>query len=165
MNVEIGTEAFSGNICFEISVFCLCSVDGSKRGPPTPQTTQPSSNIFANQNDDLWLLIADYRNIFFILLSCKVSTKLIFAFFGQNLGQLVHLKQGEQANGMAEHNRPEMEFLDINLTKDSSLLLHSIHSPFYRRILKKTILFSGFKNHSKKSAKQENSSLFMNNIL
>jgi hypothetical protein len=39
----------------------------------------------------------------------------------------------------------EMEFLDINLTKDSSLLLHAIHSPFYWRILKKTILLSGFK--------------------
>ncbi len=26
---------------------------------------------------------------------------------------------------------PEKEFLDINLTKDSSLLRHSIHSPFY----------------------------------
>jgi hypothetical protein len=25
----------------------------------------------------------------------------------------------------------EMEFLDINLTQDSSLLLHAIHSPFY----------------------------------
>jgi hypothetical protein len=24
-----------------------------------------------------------------------------------------------------------MEFLDINLTRDSSLLLHPIHSPFY----------------------------------
>jgi hypothetical protein len=35
-----------------------------------------------------------------------------------------------------------MEFLDIILTKDSSL--HAIHSPFYWRI--KTILFSGFKN-------------------
>jgi hypothetical protein len=28
----------------------------------------------------------------------------------------------------------EMEFLDMNLTKDSSLLLHAIHSPFYWRI-------------------------------
>ncbi len=28
---------------------------------------------------------------------------------------------------------------NINLTKDSSLLLHAIHSPFYWRILKKTI--------------------------
>jgi hypothetical protein len=56
---------------------------------------------------------------------------------------------------------PEMEFLDIILTKDSSLLLYDIHSPFYRRILKKTILLSGFKNPDKKSAKQENSSLFM----
>jgi hypothetical protein len=43
-----------------------------------------------------------------------------------------------------------MEFLDINFTKDSSLLLHAIHSPFYWRILKKTILFSGLKNPYKK---------------
>ncbi len=35
-----------------------------------------------------------------------------------------------------------MEFLGVNLRKVSSLLL----SPFYWRILKKTILFSGFKN-------------------
>ncbi len=41
---------------------------------------------------------------------------------------------------------PEMEFLDTNLTKYSSLLLHAIHSPFYWRILKKTTLFSCFKN-------------------
>jgi hypothetical protein len=40
----------------------------------------------------------------------------------------------------------EMEFLDINLTKDLSLLPHAIHSSFYWRILKKTILLSGFKN-------------------
>ncbi len=53
---------------------------------------------------------------------------------------------------------PAMEFLDIRLTKDSSLLLYDIHSPFYGRILKKTIL-------CKKSAKQENSSLFMNSIM
>jgi hypothetical protein len=31
---------------------------------------------------------------------------------------------------------PEMEFLDINLTKDSSLSLHAIHSPFYWKISK-----------------------------
>ncbi len=43
-----------------------------------------------------------------------------------------------------------MEFLDNNLTKDWSLFLHDIHIPFYRRILKKTILFSGFKNPSEK---------------
>jgi hypothetical protein len=47
---------------------------------------------------------------------------------------------------------PELEFLDINLTKDSSLLLHDFHSPFYLRFLKKTILHCGFK----KSGKQEN---------
>jgi hypothetical protein len=39
-----------------------------------------------------------------------------------------------------------MEFLAIHLTEDSSLLLHALHSLFYRQILKKTILFSGFKN-------------------
>jgi len=43
-----------------------------------------------------------------------------------------------------------MEFLNISLTKDSSLLLHVIHSPFYCRILKKTIRYSGFKNTYKK---------------
>jgi hypothetical protein len=43
-----------------------------------------------------------------------------------------------------------MEFLDINLTKVSSLLLNSIHSAFYWLILKKTILFSGLKNDNKK---------------
>ncbi len=37
-----------------------------------------------------------------------------------------------------------MELLNIKLTKELSLLLHAIHSPFYGRILKKTILFSGF---------------------
>ncbi len=42
--------------------------------------------------------------------------------------------------------RPEMEFLDISLTEDSSLLLHAIHSPFYGRILKESILYSGFSN-------------------
>jgi hypothetical protein len=50
------------------------------------------------------------------------------------------------------------------LTKDSSLLFYAIYNPFYWRILKKTILYSGFKNTYKKSAKQENSSLFMNSI-
>jgi hypothetical protein len=40
-------------------------------------------------------------------------------------------------------------------------LLHVIHSSFYWRILKKTILVSGFKNATKKSMKQENSSQFM----
>jgi hypothetical protein len=60
---------------------------------------------------------------------------------------------------------PEMKLLDINLTKDSSPLLHAIHSPFSWRILKKTILFFGFKNPLKKFAKQEYSSLFMNSIL
>jgi hypothetical protein len=52
-----------------------------------------------------------------------------------------------------------MEFSDIKLTKDWSLLIRVIHSPFYLRMLKKTILYSGFNNPYKKSAKQENSGL------
>jgi hypothetical protein len=43
-------------------------------------------------------------------------------------------------------SRPELKFHDINLTKDSSLLIHAIHSPFYWQILKKPIFFSGFNN-------------------
>ncbi len=39
-----------------------------------------------------------------------------------------------------------MDFLDINLTKDSSLLLHAIHSLSTDGFLKKTSLYSGFKN-------------------
>ncbi len=34
-----------------------------------------------------------------------------------------------------------MEFLDISLTKDSSLLLHAIHSSFYWLILVFTLLW------------------------
>jgi hypothetical protein len=44
----------------------------------------------------------------------------------------------------------EIKFLDINLIKGSSLLLHVIPGPTYWRILKKTILFSDLKNPYKK---------------
>jgi hypothetical protein len=37
----------------------------------------------------------------------------------------------------------------MNLTKDSILLLHAIHSLFYWQILQKTIFFSGFKTRQK----------------
>ncbi len=58
---------------------------------------------------------------------------------------------------MVFFNSSEMEFLDINLTKDSSHLLHAIQD-------NQTLL--GFKKYTqKKSVKQENSSLFVNSIL
>jgi hypothetical protein len=41
---------------------------------------------------------------------------------------------------------PEMEFLDINLIKDSSLLLHAFHSLSTGGFLKKTRIYSGLKN-------------------
>ncbi len=42
-----------------------------------------------------------------------------------------------------------MEFLDMNLTKDSSFLLHAIHNLFYVWILQKIILYCGFKTPCK----------------
>ncbi len=59
----------------------------------------------------------------------------------------------------------EMEFLDINLTKDSSVLLHAIHSPFHWQIFRKTILFSGFKSPYIKIHEKRELNLFMNFIL
>jgi hypothetical protein len=44
---------------------------------------------------------------------------------------------------------PEIEFLDMNLTKDSSLLLHVIHSLSTGGFLQKTRLYSGFKKSFK----------------
>jgi hypothetical protein len=46
---------------------------------------------------------------------------------------------------LVHQHTSEMEFLDINLTKDSSLLLQAIHGLFYLAILKKTTLFSDLK--------------------
>ncbi len=57
-----------------------------------------------------------------------------------------------------------MEFLDINLTKDLSLLLFAIHSPSTGGF-EGNHTFLVFKILTKKSAKQENSILFMNSIL
>jgi hypothetical protein len=48
------------------------------------------------------------------------------------------LNSGLQCHGSKPgiYSFTKTEFLDINLTKDSSLLLHAIHRPFYWRILK-----------------------------
>ncbi len=54
----------------------------------------------------------------------------------------------------------EMEFLDISLTKDSSLLLYAIHIPAYWWIFKKTILLSGFKNTYKKNPRNKKTLVF-----
>jgi len=47
-----------------------------------------------------------------------------------------------------------MEFLDINLTKDLSLLLDAIHSLSTVGFLKKTRLYSGFINTYQKIRKK-----------
>ncbi len=81
---------------------------------------------------------------------------------GHDSVQIWLMRQHYTSAGAAH---PEMEFLDISLTKDSSLLLHALHRSFSLKILKETILFFGFKNPYKKSAKHENSSKLMNSIL
>jgi hypothetical protein len=70
------------------------------------------------------------------------------------------LTEVKEKEGKAGINYPEMEFLNINLTKDSSLLLHATHSPFYGRILKKTKLFSGFKNPYKKLGRNKKTRVY-----
>jgi hypothetical protein len=58
---------------------------------------------------------------------------LSFYIFGSNLllPQLLH---------HISYLPPEMEFLEISLTKDSSLLLYAIDSPFKWGLLKKTLV-------------------------
>ncbi len=53
---------------------------------------------------------------------------------------------------------PEIEFLDINLTKDSSLLLYAIQSPFHWRILRKPN--TGFKNTNKKNPRNKKTRVY-----
>ncbi len=50
---------------------------------------------------------------------------------------LAYTQTGSRVNVLVRSAHPETEFLDISLTKDSSLLLHAIHSPFYWRIFLK----------------------------
>jgi hypothetical protein len=57
------------------------------------------------------------------------------------LGVLLRRQEGDQVQRSQSCLSPETEFLDINLTKDLTLLLHAIHSPFYWRILMKHTLF------------------------
>jgi hypothetical protein len=51
---------------------------------------------------------------------------------------------------VAQRWEPRGGILGHQFTKESSLLLHAIHSPFYWRILKKIILYSDFNNPYKK---------------
>jgi hypothetical protein len=59
---------------------------------------------------------------------------------------------GGGGRGIASSNsrkKPEMEFLDISLTKDLSLLLYAIHSLSTGGFWKKTRLYSGLKIQKK----------------
>ncbi len=67
-----------------------------------------------------------------------------FCLLGKNL-----------SSGRYRISTTEMEFLDINLTKDSSVLLHAIHSLSNGGFIKKIILYSGFKNTCKKNPRNK----------
>jgi hypothetical protein len=82
--------------------------------------------------------------------------KAWLGYVGHNLGSYIIFKSWLGC--------PHLEFLDINLTKDSIFLINAFHSPLYWRVLKKTILYFGFKNIYKISTKHENSNIFMNSI-
>jgi hypothetical protein len=97
--------------------------------------------VLVLQNPDLTSLTS--AAAFFVASTPMVDT----VFFLHLLPRFVHPANFNQCH-------LEMEFLDINLTKYQSLLLHAIHSPFsWRRTLKKTKLYSGLKNTNRKICK------------
>jgi hypothetical protein len=66
------------------------------------------------------------------MFSFKLEEEIDFITSGDREIRMLFFSTGFQYslfNGSV--SSPEMEFLDINLTKDSSLLLHAIHSPYY----------------------------------
>ncbi len=90
------------------------------------------------------------------------------AWYGKIIIQAVNRGPGKKKEHPSQtFSYPEIEFWDIKVTKDSVLLLYDIPIftvPSISGSYRKTIFYSGLKIHSKKSAKQENSSLFMNSI-
>jgi hypothetical protein len=54
-------------------------------------------------------------------------------------------------------SNPEMEFLDFNLTKDSSLLLHAIHSISSGG---EPRLYSGFKKYMQKNPRNKKTRVY-----
>ncbi len=76
-------------------------------------------------------------------MSVSVQQRRNSTFFTYGWG--IAFRTNKESTSFGARQRPEMEFLDINITKDLSLLIHAVHSPFYLRILKKSLLFSGFK--------------------
>jgi hypothetical protein len=90
-----------------------------------------------------------YKKRFFrSLLSASLITlstarnKLITVFFNK-APKSRGLSQLGGPPGWLEESDPEIEFLDINLTK-KTFLLNAIHSSSFWQILQKTILYSGF---------------------
>jgi hypothetical protein len=67
------------------------------------------------------------------------SLELIYVFSRRHSLSLP--QRGKRDEWQCSVTTPEMEFLDINLAKDSSLLLNALHSSFYLRILKKPFFF------------------------
>ncbi len=80
------------------------------------------------------------------------TAKSVFFFYSCSMDNPLLLHYGRSCwyQLLWEAVGSKMEFLDMNLTKDSSLLLRAIHSLFYGWILQKIILYYGFKTPYKK---------------
>ncbi len=89
-------------------------------------------------------LAANPGMVFSCCLACSVLCRAVLLVFHSQKIYIVFVRQYVSSPFSKKCTRDGI--LDINLTKDVSLLLHAIHSPFYWRILKKTIVFSGLKN-------------------
>jgi hypothetical protein len=89
VNVEIGTEvnnSFSGNICFEFSVLCLCSVAtvylGISSSHPTPSLSLGSVKIFKEINPFhtfAAVKIYDFRSKCFFFLNENYSKRRLYS--------------------------------------------------------------------------------------
>jgi hypothetical protein len=88
-------------------------------------------------------------------LSHDLSVQSESAFFYLLVGSVSHRLSTCEINVCKIKEKPEMEFLGINLTKDSSLLLHAIYSHFWRILKKPHFSSLVFNHHSKKSGEKE----------
>jgi hypothetical protein len=105
---------------------------------------EPSSQVL-DQNKFSLILICSSVLFFFSLYSCCLHDTRKWRMTAGFLRQSVcsgraspeHKNAINYCTVQSSDQDPEMEFLDINLTKDSSLLLHAnaIQSNFYWRIL------------------------------
>jgi len=103
--------------------------------PPTkgPQTEHPYLAVLGlPAGEAVRLTLHRY-----VLVTGQRAVTLVAAEVLQVPESLLRACPGQMNNFSFIEIHIEFKFLDIKLTKDSSRLLHAIHSPFYWRILKR----------------------------